>query len=205
MTGGHLFRYVAASLLAVLFAVAGLASPAYAHTELDNAIPAAGSTLGKTPGTIQLTFTEPVDADLATVVVRGPDGEMLSDGPVRQSATGLMQPIVPSRTAGTLAVSYRVISLDGHPVSGTFRFDVTRGDPNAQPPESGRSQSAPVGGSSDESGGGSLTAPLLGAAAVLLLIVGGALLARRRRDSAEPAQPSGSNPPAAPPATPPAS
>jgi copper resistance protein C len=205
MTGGHLLRYVAASLLAVLFAVAGLASPAYAHTELDNAIPAAGSTLGKTPGTIQLTFTEPVDADLATVVVRGPDGEMLSDGPVRQSATGLMQPIVPSRTAGTLVVSYRVISLDGHPVSDTFRFDVTRGDPNAQPPESGQSQSAPVGGSSDESGGGSLTAPLVGAAAVLLLIVGGALLARRRRDSAESAQPSGSAPPASPPATPPAS
>jgi copper resistance protein C len=204
MTGGHLLRYVAASLLAVVFAVAGLASPAYAHTELANAIPAAGSTLGKTPGTIQLTFTEPVDADLATVVVRGPDGAMLSDGPVRQSATGLMQPIVPSRTSGTLEVSYRVISLDGHPVSDTFRFEVLRGDPNAQPPESSQSQSAPVGGSG-ESGGGSLTAPLLGAAVVLLLIVGGAMLARRRRDNAGPAEPSGSTPPASPPATPPAS
>jgi copper resistance protein C len=203
MTGGHLLRYVAASLLTVFFAVAGLASPAYAHTELDNAIPAEGSTLSKTPGTIQLTFTEPVDAALATVVVRGPDGEMLSDGPVRQSATGLMQPIVPSRTAGTLVVSYRVISLDGHPVSDSFRFEVQRGDPNAQQPESEQSQSAPVGGSGDDSGGGSLTAPLLGAAVVLLLIVGGALLARRRRDRGEPAQPSA--PPATPPATPPAS
>jgi len=204
MTGGHLLRYVAASLLAVLFAVAGLASPAYAHTELANAIPAAGSNLSKTPGTIQLTFTEPVDADLATVVVRGPDGQMLSDGPVRQSATGLMQPIVPSREAGTLVVSYRVISLDGHPVSDSFRFQVQNGDPNAQPAESDQSQSAAAGGSGD-SGGGSFTAPLLGAAVVLLLIVGGALLARRRRDSAEPAQPSGSTPPASPPATPPAS
>ena len=204
MTGGHLLRYVAASLLAVLFAVAGLASPAYAHTELANAIPAAGSTLGKTPGTIQLTFTEPVDADLATVVVRGPDGAMLSDGPVRQSATGLMQPIVPSREPGTLVVSYRVISLDGHPVSDTFRFEVQRGDPNAQP-QSNQSQTAPVGGSGDGSGGGSLIAPLLGAAVVLLLIVGGAMLARRRRDSAEPALPPGSTPPASPPATPPAS
>jgi copper resistance protein C len=205
MTGGHLLRYVAASLLAVLFAVTGLASPASAHTELDNAIPAAGSSLNRTPGTIQLTFTEPVDADLATVVVRGPDGAMLSDGAVRQSATGLMQPIVPSRTAGTLVVSYRVVSLDGHPVSGTFRFEVLRGDPNAQPPQSDRSQSAPVGGSGDESGGGSLTAPLLGAAVVLLLIVGGALVARRRRDRAEPAQPSAATPPASPPSAPPAS
>jgi copper resistance protein C len=205
MTGGHLLRYVAAPLLAVLFAVAGLASPAYAHTELDNAIPAAGSTLGTTPGTIQLTFTEPVDADLATVVVRGPDGALLSDGAVRQSATGLMQPIVPSRKPGTLEVSYRVISLDGHPVSDTFRFEVTRGDPNAQPPESNRSQSGVAGGSGDDSGGGSLTAPLIGAAAVLLLIVVGALVARRRRESAETAPPSASAPPASPPATPPAS
>ncbi len=205
MTGGHLLRYVAASSLAVLFAVAGLASPAYAHTELDNAIPAAGSTLGTTPGTIQLTFTEPVDADLATVVVRGPDGALLSDGPVRQSATGLMQPIVPSRKPGTLEVSYRVISLDGHPVSDTFRFEVTRGDPNAQPPESDQSQAGGAAGSGDDSGGGSLTAPLIGAAAVLLLIVGGAMVARRRRDIADTAQPSASPPPASPPATPPAS
>ncbi|HWL97872.1 MAG TPA: copper resistance protein CopC [Nocardioidaceae bacterium] len=204
MTGGHLLRYVAASSLAVLFAVAGLASPAYAHTELDNAIPAAGSTLGTTPGTIQLTFTEPVDADLATVVVRGPDGALLSDGAVRQSATGLMQPIVPTRKAGMLEVSYRVISLDGHPVSDTFRFEVTRGDPNAQPPGSDQSQAAGAGGGGDDSGG-SLTAPLIGAAAVLLLIVVGALVARRRRDSAETAQPSVSPPPASPPATPPAS
>ena len=198
MTGGHLLRYVAASSLAVLFVVAGLASPAYAHTELDNAIPAAGSTLGTTPGTIQLTFTEPVDADLATVIVRGPDGALLSDGPVRQSATGLMQPVVPSRTSGMLEVSYRVISLDGHPVSDTFRFEVTRGDPNAQPPESSQSQSGVAGGSGDDSGGGSLTAPLIGAAAVLLLIVVGALVARRRRPVGEHTGPSATPPPATP-------
>jgi copper resistance protein C len=177
MTGGHLLRYVAASLLAVLFAVAGLASPAYAHTELDNAIPAEGSRLQTTPGTIQLTFTEPVDAELANVVVRGPDGQVLSDGPVRQSATGLMQPLVPSAKAGTVRVSYRVISLDGHPVSDTITFQVLRGDPNAQPAEPASAASTPAGGGSD---GGSPMAILIGAVLVVLLIAGGALLARRR-------------------------
>jgi copper resistance protein C len=195
MTGGHLIRYVAASLLAVVFAVAGLASPAYAHTELSNAIPAEGSRLGTTPGTIQLTFTEPVNAELANVVVRGPDGQLLSDGPVRQSATGLMQPLVPSAKAGEVKVSYRVISLDGHPVSGTITFRVLRGDPNAQPAEPAQAASSPAGG--DGSDGGSPTALLVGGSLVVLLIAAGALLARRRRVTAGTETP----PPPAPTAT----
>jgi copper resistance protein C len=185
MTGGVLTRFVAAASLSVLFLAPGLASPASAHTELDNAVPAADVTLERTPGSVQLNFTEPIDAELASVVVRGPDGANLVEGTARQSGPGLIQPIRAAARAGLVEVSYRVVSLDGHPVSGTYTFEVLRGDPNASPGEPG----AGAGGASDDGAGTdvSLLGPLLGAAAVALLVLTGALLARRRRARNAPA------------------
>lgn len=184
MAGGPLIRYVAAALLSVFFVAPGLTSPAHAHTELDNTIPADGVSLEKTPGTVQLNFTEPIDAELSNVVVRGPDGQDLTAGPPRQSGPGLMQPIGPAARAGTVEVGYRVVSLDGHPVSGSYTFELLRGDPSVA---GARQGGAAPGGADDPADDVSLVGPLLGAAAVLLLVVGGAVLAQRRRGrSAEP-------------------
>lgn len=192
MTGGLLTRCagaVAGVLLAGGVAV-GSALPAYAHTELANSIPAAGVTVATTPGSVQLNFTEPIDAELADVVVRAPDGGNLAVGPARQSGPGLMQPITASPEAGQVQVAYRVISLDGHPVSGTLTFRVQRGDPDAAGPGAGGVGS---GGSGDSVGGDvSLAGPLLGAGAVAAVVVAGAVLARRRRE--QPAQPGGPQP-----------
>ena len=192
MTGGLLTRCagaVAGVLLAGGVAV-GSALPAYAHTELANSIPAAGVTVATTPGSVQLNFTEPIDAELADVVVRAPDGRNLAVGPARQSGPGLMQPITASPEAGQVQVAYRVVSLDGHPVSGTFTFRVQRGDPEAAGAGAGGVGS---GGSGDGVGGDvSLAGPLLGAGAVAAVVVAGAVLARRRRE--QPAQPGGPQP-----------
>jgi methionine-rich copper-binding protein CopC len=175
-------RSTLTALTATLLWLAALllpAAPASAHTELENTVPADGARLTQTPGSVQMNFTEPVDAELASLVVRAPDGRDLTAGPARQSGPGLIQPITASPQAGTVQVSYRVVSLDGHPVTGTFAFEVLRGDPDAPQAQDG---SAAAGGGEDGSGV-SLTGPLLGALAVLLLVVGGAVLARRRRDA----------------------
>lgn len=189
MSWGAWIRRAVAALVGMLFVAPVLAVPAYAHTELANAIPGEGMTLGKTPGSVQLQFTEPVDAGLASMVVRGPEGENLADGPPRQNAEGLMQPIVPAAKAGRIEVDYRVISLDGHPVSGSYTFSVQRGDPAA----ADRAQAAPAqpagpSGPTDakSSGSGSLVTPLLLGAAVVLLIAVGGLAARRRRAHSTP-------------------
>jgi copper resistance protein C len=198
MTGGlarGVLRGCAAAALAALFAVIGGASTAYAHTQLINSVPAAGTSLERTPGSIQLSFTEPIDARLASVVVVGPKGENLAVGQARQSGSGLMQPITASREPGRVRVAYRVISLDGHPVSDSFSFTVQKGDPNA--PVAPQAQSTPGGTAGGDTG---LNTGLVGGAvAVLALLVVGALVARRRArpaDSApEPVAPSGSSGP----------
>jgi copper resistance protein C len=187
MTGGLLRHATAAAVaaLATLFAV-GLAAPAHAHTELDNAVPAAGSNLPTAPGNIQLSFTEPIDAGLSAVVVRGPDGTNLAEGRARQSGPGLIQPMVAPAEAGRVEVAYRVVSLDGHPVSGSFTFRVLEGDPDSRaavpaPPP------AASGGGDDTSV--SPVLPVLAAAAVVLLLVAGGLRARRQRGHAMPPRP----------------
>lgn len=190
MTGG-LLRCAAAAVLALLFAVTGGVSTALAHTELTNAVPAAGVSLQRTPGSIQLSFTEPIDAELGSVVVLGPRGENLAVGPARQSGSGLMQPITASREPGRIRVAYRVVSLDGHPVAGRYSFTVLEGDPNAAlAPQAQDTPAAPASGDS-----GLSTGLVAGAAVVLALLVAGALVARRRarpEDSApEPATPTG--------------
>jgi copper resistance protein C len=195
MAGGLLRRCaagVAGGLLAVGVTV-GSAMPAHAHTELDNSVPAAGVDLATTPGSVQLNFTEPIDAELSDVVVRAPDGRNLAVGPPRQSGPGLMQPITATSQAGQLEVAYRVISLDGHPVSGDFTFRVLRGDPDAADPGAGAGASGGDGG--DGAGGGvSLAGPLLGAGAVGVVVVAGAVLARRRRDQSAPPAPQPTSP-----------
>jgi copper resistance protein C len=192
MTGGVLLRRATAAALAALLVllslvlVAAFATPASAHAELDNTVPADGATVTQTPGSLQLSFSEPIDAELASLVVRSPGGRDLTAGPARQSGSGLIQPITESPKAGPIQVSYRVVSLDGHPVTGSYSFEVLRGNPDAARAEPG---SAAASGAGDDDSGVSLTGPLLGAGAVLLLLVAGAVLARRRRDGQEgPAQ-----------------
>ncbi|MDQ4008305.1 MAG: copper resistance protein CopC [Actinomycetota bacterium] len=176
------------AMLAMPALLAGLllgpAAPALAHTQLDNAVPTEGETLTKSPGNLQLVFTEPVDPSLATVVVRGPDGRDLARGPARQLGSGLVQPVAPSAEAGRVRVFYRVVSLDGHPVTGSYSFEVLRGDPNAAQggPDAGEDE-----GTTPAAGGSSGSSTLLlGAGAVLALLGAGALLARRRRAPATP-------------------
>jgi copper resistance protein C len=176
---------VLGAVCGLLLVLGGPAGTAQAHTELDNAIPAAGARLATTPGNVQLTFTEPIDAEVADIVVRGPDGQDLTVGPARQSGEGLMQPISPSAQPGRVTVAYRVISLDGHPVSDTFSFRVLRGDPSAA---GGDGSASGSGGGEDSTGAvggldgsGSSTGLVVGVAAVVVLLAAGGVLAHRRR------------------------
>jgi methionine-rich copper-binding protein CopC len=97
--------------------------PAHAHAELLSASPAEGDVVETLPGEVELTFSEPV-ATPAYVVVNGPDGEQVSDGDP-QVVDGVVTQTTPgSGPAGAYTVDYRVVSTDGHPVSGQVGFTV---------------------------------------------------------------------------------
>src|SRR5690606_32208723 len=68
------------------------------------------------------------------VVVTGPDGVVVSDGPAQLVDTSVVQPLVATLPAGPYTVEWRVTSADGHPLSGALTFTATEATGVAPPP-----------------------------------------------------------------------
>jgi hypothetical protein len=99
------------------------AAPAQAHDVLVATSPEDGSIIRASPSNVELTFNNAVQNRFAQVAVVDSDRQGYQLGTPRVIGSTVTQPIneLPD---GTYLVSYRVISSDGHPVSGTFSFTV---------------------------------------------------------------------------------
>jgi len=163
-----------ASALAVgwLLGLAG-AVPASAHASLVRSDPADRSSLATAPTTVRLTFDENV---------RMPSVILVTDSAgtsVVQGETSVVDNVASTRVrtgpSGDFTVAYRVLSADGHPVSGRLSFRVGTGSPggptNQVTAASGHQQQ------SHSSSGGSR---VIGMIAALALLGGVGLLTVRR-------------------------
>ncbi|WP_033295981.1 copper resistance CopC family protein [Amycolatopsis jejuensis] len=102
------------------------ATPALAHNVLVSSDPASGASVAKGPAKITLTFDQYVqNADVNQIAVTGPDGGQWAEGPVSVENNVLSAPLRPLGPAGKYTVGYRVLSADGHPVSGEIPFTLT--------------------------------------------------------------------------------
>ncbi|MEJ0078489.1 MAG: copper resistance protein CopC [Alphaproteobacteria bacterium] len=123
-------RAACAAVVVSLALPIAAAVPASAHATLISSSPADGAVLAAPPSELTLTFNEPV-APLVLKLVT-PDGrtDVLQASRARDAA--LVIPVHARLPEGTHLLSWRVISLDGHPVGGTIVFSV--GAPGAAPP-----------------------------------------------------------------------
>lgn len=133
----NLPRTFAPSLLACLVALVALvvpASPAAAHAGLVGSDPADAATLAEAPQQVTLTFSEEV-REPAYVFVTGPDGRTHETGEVEVVGAVTTQAVeVPEQSAGDWSIAYRVVSSDGHPISGQLTFTVeSDGSPTSAP------------------------------------------------------------------------
>ena len=110
-------------VLVVLLTSALFGRDAEAHAVLLGTSPDNGATLEAAPREIVLRFNEPVSPIALTIVGRGgqaaiPAGALASrNEEVHAAMPGDLQP-------GSYIVSYRVVSADSHPISGSFLFAV---------------------------------------------------------------------------------
>src|SRR2546422_3242156 len=95
------------------------ATPALAHAELIASSPAEGATVSAPPTEVRLTFSEGLQASFTTVAVTGPGGAHWGIGQPTLVNTVLTVPVQPRGPAGPATITYRVLSADGHPVSGS--------------------------------------------------------------------------------------
>ncbi|MEU0953064.1 copper resistance CopC family protein [Streptomyces niveus] len=182
---------VAARCLVVPLAAAPLlyaAQPAFAHTELVAGSPAESASESRPPRSIELTFSDEMTSRYAKVALTAPDGGQGAAGPPQVTGRTVTLPVKPGLPAGSYTVGYRVVSADGHPVAGSYRFTVEDEDAAAGPATTPAPRAAPdpprtPGEDPPRTGATSSTGatPLTGAASptgvpALPVLVGGLLL-----------------------------
>lgn len=110
------------SLFTLAFALTALF-----HTALKSSIPAKGTTV-PSPTRVSLTFTEPVNVNLSTIVIMKPDSIavveslIVAKGP---AAATFMAPVIKALLPGKYLIKWKTASDDGHAVRGIIPFTVS--------------------------------------------------------------------------------
>lgn len=101
------------------------ASAAQAHATLLSITPRTGATLTSPPKAVVLTFSGPIEASLATVVVTDGNGREVSVGSPTIVGGVVSERLRTDLVSGPYAVAFRIISTDGHPVADVSAFTLT--------------------------------------------------------------------------------
>lgn len=175
-----------APLVGLGLLLGGLFAPgiALAHNVLVGSDPADGSKVDAGPSRIQLRFDLPVQDGFNTVTLIGPDGAHYEDGAATVDGSNVSVAAGPLGAAGVYRVGYRVVSDDGHAVSGSISFTLTRsGTGSGHPGAAGTSPTpgSDAAGAADGSGSGvPVWVWIVGA--VVLVVAGAGAALRAGRD-----------------------
>lgn len=171
--------------LAAVLAVLLPGTPAWAHAQLVSADPAKDATLPTAPTAVTLTFSERLNPDFTTIVVSDAAKQRVpASAPAVDAAAGSVT-LTQALNNGSYTVAYRVVSVDGHTVQGSYAFTVKDpAKPAAAPPPA----SAPAAAAPSADSGGIPSGVLigLGAAGVLLAAAAYLFLGGRRRAAVRP-------------------
>jgi methionine-rich copper-binding protein CopC len=159
--------------LLVFAAIAFVPSVAFAHSNSVHSDPADDARVKTVPRVVTVTFNEPVTE--AACALTEPGGQVVKVN-ARIEGAVVTASLPASGRKGDYVLAYRVVSADGHPVTGEVEFTVTTGDtPQAQ-------AQAPHKANATATSSRTLGIPLwgvIGGAAILL--VGAAVLVRAAR------------------------
>jgi copper transport protein len=120
---GHV---ILAAMIAALLALASIA-PARAHATMVASDPPDGAVIPAPPAQLVLSFNEPV-APLVLRLTRPDSSVAVLDATARDASITVPLPMLGQ---GTHVLSWRAVSLDGHPVGGSVVFSI--GAPSAGP------------------------------------------------------------------------
>lgn len=188
----------AALALATTIAFAPAAS---AHDELTGTTPNNGATVTSAPSSLELTFAEKPLAVGNQISVKAPDGSTSKATPKVDGST-VSAPFA-GHGDGAYTVTWRVVSSDGHPISGSYAFTLKGGTASTAAPSSAASSSggaaspspratatttfdspapSPAAEAHEDADGSAAWSVIAAVAGVVVVVgIGVALMARRRR------------------------
>jgi methionine-rich copper-binding protein CopC len=109
---------------AVLLALAGTPGAVRGHAYPIIVVPPDGATLRQPPREIRIQFTEGIELEFSTIVVKGVDGEIFSQGKLRRIADDIVAIDLKPLRPGAYRVEWQVLSVDTHVTDGVLRFTV---------------------------------------------------------------------------------
>lgn len=179
-------RRVVRRALAVLLltAVASVfpAGVAAAHDQLVDSSPASGERLDAAPTEVRLTFAGDLMELGSTVVVADAAGQDWAGSTPVLDGPALTVPLAPDLPDGAYTVRWRVVSADGHPISGSVPFqvgDATSPDATVSPDAAASPDdiASPHADATDGESPRTEDATTTGPRRIVLVAVGGAALA----------------------------
>lgn len=118
----RLGRLAAAALLAIA-ATLGAASPALAHDELVGYDVLVTETTGAVEG-FSLSFSNEILEVGTEIIATGPAGDDVREGGPAVAGRVVTQALTAPLDEGVTAIAWRVVSSDGHPISGVLELTV---------------------------------------------------------------------------------
>lgn len=108
--------------LSAVFAFAAFTSPAGAHADLTSSDPQDGATLTTAPAQVTLTFSEELIIETVEIAVTNSAGELVEGAVAETAGFQVITPWPGNLPGDTYKIAYRVVSNDGHPVTGSITF-----------------------------------------------------------------------------------
>ena len=189
---------LAATTATVFVLSVAMAPTTSAHADLQVSTPADGESLDIAPEEIRLTFSEELFEELVEISILDAAGDLYSTIEVEQTpppGTDVIFPWPAQAPPGDYSIAYRVVSADGHPVTGTISFSYAATAVEPSTPEPSPSDSTPsaesstpaaspatessTSSSTDSSSGTPLV--VLGVVLILGVIATSAIIARARQ------------------------
>ncbi len=113
-------------MLTLILWIATPMPPALAHANLVSAIPSINAHLPAIPPQVRLEFKERLlilgNAEPNVLIVRDANGVQIDKSDSKVSGRFLKVSLNTTGASGTFTVTWRVVSVDGHPVEGSYQF-----------------------------------------------------------------------------------
>ena len=117
------FKHLTAASAALL-ALTALPAIVRGHAYPMIVVPPDGAALREPPREIRIQFTEGVEMEFSRIVVKGADGQIVSQGKLRRIADDIVAIDLKPLRSGAYRVEWQVLSIDTHVTDGVLRFTV---------------------------------------------------------------------------------
>jgi copper resistance protein C len=101
---------------------------AFAHPQIDHAVPPVGSTVTTSPPEIRIFFTQALNPAQSGIDLAADSGTPVTTGRAVVDTADPQQMALklPVLAPGKYRVNWHVVSTDGHPLDGHYTFEIGR-------------------------------------------------------------------------------